>query len=27
VAEVLTHLHEHERREHALADKLMAQAE
>lgn len=27
VAEVLSHLHEHERREHALADKLMAQAE
>ncbi len=27
VAEVLTHLHEHERREHALADKLMARAE
>jgi hypothetical protein len=27
VADVLAHLHEHERREHALADKLMAQAE
>jgi hypothetical protein len=27
VAEVLAHLHDHERREHALADKLMAQAE
>ncbi len=27
VAEVLNHLHEHERREHALADRLMAQAE
>jgi len=27
VAEVLAHLHDHERREHALADKLMAQTE
>ncbi len=27
VAEVLAHLHNHERREHALADKLMALAE
>ena len=27
VAEVLAHLHDHERREHALADKLMALAE
>ena len=26
LAEVLTHLHDHERREHALADKLMAQS-
>jgi hypothetical protein len=25
VSEVLSHLHDHERREHALADKLMAQ--
>ena len=27
VAEVLAHLHDHERREHALADKLIALAE
>ena len=27
VAEVLAHLHDHERREHALAEKLMALAE
>ncbi|MEE8285389.1 MAG: hypothetical protein V3V86_04165 [Gammaproteobacteria bacterium] len=27
MAEVLAHLHDHERREHALADKLMAQGE
>ena len=26
VAQTLTHLHDHERREHALADKLMAQS-
>ena len=27
LASVLTHLHDHEHREHALADKLMAQSE